>query len=243
MDLIEHRQQQVLCDKKWHKFNRRTWLFRYIPFVEIVFGSGSLAIGNVDNESDFDVLIGVRDGRIFTARFFSAVVIGLFGWRRTKKHGHAEATDKICLNHFVTRSTYKLRAPANLYWRVLYQSLVPVYGQAYKIQNFYDANAQLIGERKVDADHRYKHKKASELKNIIEFFLSGRLGDSLEEFLKKYQVSRIRQGAGGVASVSGSHRIMVYGVGEGAKIKLQPLITYSDEELDFHPDSAQIIIE
>ncbi len=232
------RQQQVLCDKKWHKLNRRTWVFRFIPFVEFVFGSGSLAIGNVDAESDFDVLVGVRSGRIFTARFFCALAFGIFGWRRGKGQGNAQAADKICLNHFVTPESYQLRLAPNAYWRLLYQSLVPVYGSERRIQQFYDANAELIGDRKVEQDQRYRHKTGNDLKNVFEIIFSGAMGDWLEEKLKKYQVRRIEVGLGKASEAL--HQMQITGTGETATIELKPLIIYTDEELEFHPDSATI---
>ena len=43
-------------------------LFQYVPF-DFVFAAGSMAMGTVRQDSDFDVLVGVRHGRIFTARF------------------------------------------------------------------------------------------------------------------------------------------------------------------------------
>src|SRR3989338_9483980 len=91
-EVIVKRQQQVLYDKKWIKFLKRTWLFRHIPFVEFAVAAGSLATGNVNPDSDFDVIIGARAGRIFTARFFSVLGFGIFGWRRGRLHG--AATDR-----------------------------------------------------------------------------------------------------------------------------------------------------
>ena len=89
--LVVKRQQQVLYDTKWKKFLRRAWLLRYLPFIEFALASGSMATGNVNPTSDFDVLIGAREGRIFTARFFSALVFGIFGWRRSRLDRHEAA--------------------------------------------------------------------------------------------------------------------------------------------------------
>lgn len=240
-DAVAHRQQQVLCDKKWHKLNKRTWLFRCIPFVEFVFGSGSLAIGNVDEESDFDVLIGTRANRIFTARFFCALTLGLLGWRRGKMDHQQSAANKICLNHFVAPRAYGLRLTVNSYWRLLYQSLVPIYGSERRIQQFYDANAELMAGRRVEADVRYQHKTSADIKNAVELVLRGSLGDWLEERLKKYQVRRIEAGLAAAAKPT-PHRMQITGMGESATIELPPLIVYTDEELEFHPDPAIIEI-
>jgi hypothetical protein len=74
-ETILRRQRQVLCDTKWQAFNKKTWLFKYIPFVDVVFGGGSLALGNVNENSDFDVLILAKSGRIFSARFFQSLLL------------------------------------------------------------------------------------------------------------------------------------------------------------------------
>ena len=51
------RRQQVLYDKKWRKFLRRSWLFRFIPFLDFALGAGSMATGAVNANSDFDVIL------------------------------------------------------------------------------------------------------------------------------------------------------------------------------------------
>jgi predicted nucleotidyltransferase len=84
---------QLLYDKKWHLLIKRAGIFKHIPFIDFVFGSGSLAIGNVDEESDFDVLVGVREGRIFTVRFLSALFLSVLRWRRAKEHGGKSAAN------------------------------------------------------------------------------------------------------------------------------------------------------
>ncbi len=237
--VIEQREQQLLCDKKWHMLNKRTWLLRHMPFIELAFGSGSLAVGNVDEESDFDVLIGTRPGRIFTARFFAAVAFGLFGWRRSKEHGHADAANKICLNHFITPGTYRLKLESNAYWKLLYQRLVPIYGSERKIQQFFNENKALIGERRVELDQRYTWRTPSDVKNALEILLRGGFGDWLEGFLKKRQVARIEAGLPRAGDSRSPHRMIIAGVA-GQAISLPPLIIYSDDELEFHPDPATI---
>ncbi len=239
----EFRVQQLLNDKKWHLFIKRTWIFRHIPFIEFVFGSGSLAVGNVDEESDFDVLIGVRTGRIFTARFCAALALGLFGWRRAKEHGNAAAANKVCLNHFVTEASYRLRLPVNPYWKLLYKRLVPVYGMRENIQEFYDANSDWVGKRILESDLRYDPSRDSKMKKFFEAFLGGRIGNWCELRLKQYQRHRIQRGMQAHNdSHNMAHEMWIIGAGESARVELAPLIVYSDEELEFHPDPAVIEI-
>lgn len=225
-DILKHRQQQVLHDKKWIKFLRRTWLFRWIPFVEFALAAGSLVTGNVHIDSDFDVIVGAMPGRIFTARFFSVIGFGFFGWRRKRLSHKEAAADKVCLNHFVTEKSYRLSPPHNAYWQNLYQNLVPVYGAQEKINKFFAANADWLSQSKVIVrpyidDLRHIYRTGSFAKKIREWILDGCFGNWLERKLKALQVARIEKS---------------FGTEAGYK----PRVIYSDDELEFHPDTRRI---
>src|SRR3989344_2248763 len=94
--------------KKWGLFLQRLWPFCFVPFVDFVFAAGSLATGAMHEDSDFDVIVGVRQGRIFTARFYCILAFGLFGWRRGKNDKNKAASNKICLSHFITPKSFHL---------------------------------------------------------------------------------------------------------------------------------------
>ncbi len=209
-------------ESKWRKFLNRAGLFQFIPFVDFALAAGSLAMGGIHEYSDFDVIIGAKSGRIFTVRFFSAAVFGLFGWRRNKLSYGESASDKICLNHFVTPANYCLRPPYNAYWQKLYENLVPIAGDKEKINAFFVANIWLDEKRKyVSIDKRHIFTNKSLFVKSIERILSGRLGDFIEKKLKKWQIQRIEAG-------------LKSGLG------YKPRVFYGDEELEFHPDTKRI---
>jgi len=224
-DDILIRRQQVLYDKKWEKFLERAWLFRFVPFVEFVLVAGSLAYGNIRKESDFDVIVASKDGRIFTARFFCVLIFGLFGWRRKRLSHKEAASDKICLNHFITPSAYRFSPPYNDYWKNLYINLVPVFGDKEKINEFFRVNADWIeAQRTFRDDLRYMHKNPGFIKVFIEKIFSGYAGNALEILLKIPQVKRIKRNL--------KNDIPGY----------KPRIIYNDSELEFHPDTKRIEI-
>ncbi len=211
---------------KWKKLLSRVWLFDFVPFVDFVLVAGSMAMGNPKEDSDFDVIVGARNGRIFSARFYCHIFFGLFGWRRKKDTDSKASKDKFCFSHFVTPERYGLSDPHNEYWKKLYLSLVPVYGDAADIQKFYDANAGWIGERRIyknDSWNRYE--KTGLLKNLKEKALSGSLGNLLEKWLKKIQISRIEES-------------LIRQLADGKQYK--PRIIFNDGELEFHPDTKRI---
>ncbi len=221
---MEKRQQQVLYDEKWKKFLRRTWLFRWIPFVDFALAAGSMATGNVNENSDFDVIVGARIGRIFTARFFAVLSFGLLGWRRRKLSHKELASDQICLNHFVTERSFKLSPPYNDYWEALYKNLVPVFGSQEKIHQFWQANEPWLGEKiNYKDDLRHLHRTSAWKKKAYEWLLSGSLGDKLESWLKKIQVRRIEKS------------LKKFPPG------FEPRIRYGNDELEFHPDTARTL--
>jgi len=221
--ILGKRRQQVLYDEKWKKFLRRTWLFRYLPFVDVAFAAGSMVTGNVNENSDFDVIVGVREGRIFSARFFSVIAFGLFGWRRSKIDHREAAKDKVCLNHFVTPSAFRLSAPYEPYWHHLYRMLVPLFGDMETVRSFWISNEAWM-EKKVmyEDDLRHRHRKSSTWKILIEKILGGSVGDSLERILRNWQIRRIEEG--------------LRRSGELHK----PRIRFDDHELEFHPDTRRI---
>ena len=225
-----------IAEKKWAKFIRRAKLFNSVPFVDFALAAGSMAIGNPHEHSDFDVLVGVRKGRIFTARFFAVVMFGLRGWRRKKAHDKnvdkASVSDKICLSHWVTERAYRLSPPHNDYWHKLYQSLVPLTGHEEKIREFFEANDWLKPRRTwpsesansrelADVGERFISDRKTLLKISAEKILEGKFGDRLERILKKLQVERIKGGL-------------------NDKDNFKPRLICSDHELEFHPNTRRI---
>ena len=183
--------QQVLYDKKWQKFLGRARIFRYVPFVQMALGAGSMAIGNVRPTSDFDVIVGVREGRLFTARLLLILALDILGWRRKNLDHGTAASDTICPNHFITRKSFTLSPPYNDYWQELYKRLVPLFGEPQLINDFFSANQNWVGEQLDFRDDLRHQKTASFLKVMVERLFQGRLGDWFENRVKRFQIQRI----------------------------------------------------
>ena len=223
MENFEKSPNRNLAHKKWEKFSSRVRLFRFVPFVDFVLAAGSLATGQLHEKSDFDVVVGARQKRIFTARFFAVAFFQLFDWRRSKFDEKETASDKICMNHFVTPRSYRLSPPHNTYWNHLYQNLIPVLGNEKSISNFFKANDWMSPPRLrwAERDSRYLGEGQSLLKKFLEWVLSSRLGDGIEKMLKEDQIKRIK-----------------FGLPQSLGYK--PRFIYNDDELEFHPDTRRI---
>lgn len=218
----------LLYDKKWRLFLGRTWLFRHCPFVDFVLAAGSLAMGEVHENSDFDVIVACRSGRIFTARFFCILFFGFFGWRRQPGGRPEDWRNQVCFNHFVTPESYRLSSPPTeqlSYWRQLYFNLVPVYGPAEKINQFFAGNADWLGGlRFYHDDLRHRWPNPSLFKRRIEQMLN-RPGDRLERFLRWLQLKKI------------DYRLRQEPAG------YKPRLILNHEELEFHPDTRRIEVK
>jgi predicted nucleotidyltransferase len=98
-EIVKERiERQKIADQKWKKAKRVIKLLQLIPFIRLVAVSGSLAMNNTKKESDIDLLIVAKSGRIWTCRGLTTLFIHLIGQRR---HGSL-TKDRFCLNHYLT---------------------------------------------------------------------------------------------------------------------------------------------
>ncbi len=206
-------------DKKWLRLRSLVGHVRYIPFVDFVLVSGSMATGEATEESDFDLLVGARAGRIFTVRFFVAGLFELLGVRRRGIDGKSKSRDKVCLNHFVTPESYRLGEPHNEYWAHLYRHLVPVYGKKEAIEAFFNANAW--AHEPIYRGLSSIRREWSLISAVGEWLFGGRLGNWLEKRLRRYQVKRIEKNL-------------------ASSLGYKPIVRYDDAELRFHTDTKRI---
>ena len=221
------KERNEIAKKKWEKTLKAIKWLRIIPYIRLVFASGSLALSNTDKESDLDVLIVAKHGRIWTSRFLIALLLSLLGVRRTRYE--KIAPDKICLNHFITdRSLYIPRK--SIYTAQLYARLVPIFWEDEKlIGKFIEAN-NWIGESvrgwptiKINPSAGGQNSAILKfIKKPAEKILDTKLGGWLERILKKYQLQRIN-------SYHLTHKA-------GGRVKAD------DESLEFHPDSPELVI-
>ncbi|HLB51269.1 MAG TPA: hypothetical protein VJL38_03780 [Patescibacteria group bacterium] len=98
-------------------------LLRFVPFVRGVFVTGRLAMKNTQSRSDWDLLIVLKHGRIWTGRFLVTTLLHIIGKRR---HGK-KVKDRACLNYFITTESLEIE-PKDLYAAHEYSFVLPLYG-------------------------------------------------------------------------------------------------------------------
>lgn len=208
-------EQDSFLEEKRENVLTLRFLFDLIPFLDFVCVSGSLALGNVKKDSDFDVVIGCRSGRIFTARFFTMLFFEIIGRRRASADFGPAANNKFCFNHFLTPRGYRLTPPCTLYWRYIYRLMIPIYGKEGAILEFFGKN-KWSGRGITVFDARFFPRGFNFWRVILEFVLSSPLGNIFEFIVKKIQMGRILRKNS--ENKNGGGRIRT-----------------DDEELEFHP--------
>lgn len=98
-ELVKKRlERNKISEKKLRIVLAVAKILRFVPYVRMVAIAGRLAAKNAEKESDLDLLIGLKHGKIFTGRLLVTAVVHLLGHRRYAN----KITDRICLNHFIT---------------------------------------------------------------------------------------------------------------------------------------------
>jgi len=131
--------KKILRARKLAKF------FRYFPGVEMIAVSNIMGEYNLKKESDIDLLIIAREGKIWSARFYCVLVTKLLGLR--PKPGKEE--NKICLSFFLTprgQNLEELRLSRDVYFNYWMAGLEPVFNRNYAYENFIKANRWLSEE-------------------------------------------------------------------------------------------------
>lgn len=241
-NLVEERaERNKTAEEKWRKALKAVWWLQLIPYIRLVFASGSLALSNTDKESDLDFLVVVRHGRIWTARSSAVFLLNFLGLLR--RRGQTTAPDKVCLNHLITdKSLYIPRK--SIYTAQLYARLVPILVEDERLLNDFCEVNRWVGEwvdgwpvcllanspdykigdprQSWDKERIANRGVLKSIRKIGEKILDTKFGDWVEAILRKYNLHRIK-------NYHLTHK-------PGGRVKAD------DESLEFHPDSPELKI-
>jgi len=212
-DLVAQRlERNKLAEKKYRRVRRVVWFLREVPFVRSVAVAGRLAMKNVENKSDLDLLIVLEKGHIFTGRMLVTAVVQVLGMRR---HGKKIA-NRICLNHFLT-DEFNVGVQ-DMFSAHEYAFALPIF-KPEVFWGFYQKN-NWIKEYKpnyLPEKDNLKIIKDSFISRCVRIFLEKCLAfPALENFLQKIQTEKIAKNA--------------------LTEKKGAMIIYSSDELAFWPN-------
>jgi len=212
-----------IADQKWKKFLRAVKFLALTPYLRGIFASGSMAIYNTDEKSDFDVLVIAKSGRLYTCRFFLWLISSVLGSRR-KRHERV-APDKLCFNHYLTDGDMKL-VHQSIFNAQTYVNLKPVMIKPVMIDKFYASNLWLndyVCNFRTQKDFVRRSVSPPAIfrffARMAELFLDSLLGNALENVLKNFQQKKIREN----------------------QVTYEPggRVVFTERELEFHPRSFE----
>src|SRR3972149_10240994 len=116
----------------------------FIPGVEMVAVTGSLAMENSSEEGDIDLIIITKRGMLWTTRLFTYSLIRLFGIG-TRKPNDLIQKDKLCLNMWLDESdlTWK-KSDRNLYTAHEIAQIVPLVNKDKTYEKFLHQNKWVL---------------------------------------------------------------------------------------------------
>jgi hypothetical protein len=164
---------------------------RWIPFLRMIVVTGRLSMKNAEKDSDIDVLIVLKKGKIFTGRLLFTLAVHFLGKRR---HGKKIA-NRICLNYFITDNSLEIKLK-DMFSASEYFFALPIFGGEI-FQNFQKANSWIASYKP-----NYFPSEISGARVVQDSFLScflRELGERaldfnwVEKVLKNWQLKKIKK--------------------------------------------------
>lgn len=109
-------------------------IMSHIPFIKMVGISGSVAMNNATKDSDIDLIVITKQGRLWTCRFITYLLLNLLGFHLRIPRNTTQK-DRLCLNIWLDEN--------NLAWKK-------------RERNFYTAHEILQVKPLVNKDNAYE---------------------------------------------------------------------------------------
>ncbi len=188
--IVETRKtRKFIAEKYWNRTKMYGLYMRSVPFVKMIAVCNNLSYDNPNEQSDIDLFIVIKPGRMWFARLFITLILHFYGVRR---YGNKIA-GRFCLSFFVTTNEMNIgklqikpEDPYLAYWT---KQLSPIYGEEtyneYMKQNEgWLKNEYGLKFAEDSKKHMYVYNKSIR-KKFFEFIFGGWFGDLIEKFLKK----------------------------------------------------------
>ncbi|MBP6889417.1 MAG: hypothetical protein KBC19_02380 [Candidatus Moranbacteria bacterium] len=118
-------QREKISVAKLKRVKRLARLIQYVPYVRFIGSTGSLSLKHGDIESDWDLFVVLRAGKIWTGRVVLTGFLFLLGkWR----HGR-HVRNRACLNYYVADTNLEI-GTQDLFSAHEYRFMIPLFHYA-----------------------------------------------------------------------------------------------------------------
>lgn len=193
------KERTELSKKKWRRAKGAAEFLRLVPFVRGVFVCNSVAIDNGKKESDVDIVVIIKAGRMFMARLAVTAIVHLLGYRR---HG-TKIADRVCLSFYVTDDALDF-APLRLqpedpqlaFWVATF---VPFINRKNMFQQAREANPWVLEyfPHAFSVEPRNEQLAEDQLLTAVRAFFenafAGSIGEPLEQSARSMQMKRMQR--------------------------------------------------
>lgn len=178
--------------KFWRRVWRFSFVFRICPFLRMAAVCNNLAFGKVDEKSDIDVFVIAKSGRLFFVRTFLTLFLHVLGVRR---HGKKVA-ERFCLSFFVDDEFLDMSPIAidnDVYLAYWIKSMLPIVDDGvsrdFMKKNFWGKEF-FENSEDFEISLKFVCGNRSFLRKILQLIFGGKIGNFLENTLKKWQLKR-----------------------------------------------------
>lgn len=137
--VTERIRREKLSVAKLKRIRRLARYIRYTPYVRFLGATGSLSLKYGDIESDWDLFVVLRTGKIWTGRVLLTGVLFIMGKWRHGKH----IKNRACLNYFIADKSLKI-GTRDLFAAHEYRFMIPLFNyglfQRFELKNHWMAN-------------------------------------------------------------------------------------------------------
>ncbi|MBT3817405.1 MAG: hypothetical protein HOE80_00325 [Candidatus Magasanikbacteria bacterium] len=192
--------RQWFIKKKMHIAKKAARLYRFIPFVRAMFVCNQLPVG-VEEDSDIDVFIVVKNGRIWITRFLVTIITAFRGIRRSNRN----VENRICLSFYgvdtaLNFSGICIEESPDIYLAYWLQTLLPIYdsGNVYRevqlANNWTDEYVRMQYEYKLNTMWGVSDKWYTRMvKRFFEIAWNGGYGNMVNDMAKQVQQQKMKK--------------------------------------------------
>ncbi len=178
---------------------------RWIPFLRAVFVCNTLTGPGLKEESDIDVFVVARKGRLWLVRIFATLTLSVYRLRRTK----TKIKNRVCLSFYVADNNLNLEKIAikdDLYLMYWLAQLIPIYDPDNLHSSIQRAN-QWVKKYLPNAFVQYELSERLKIcngriskfiKDLLEKMWGSGYGDVMERQAKEAQRARMKMNYGSV---------------------------------------------
>lgn len=222
-NIAEFKLKKEFLKKRWQKAARIINILKFAPFVKNISIINSLSFNASNPESDIDILLIAKKNRLWTARFFTVILLEIIGQNKNKWY----KAGKFCLGFAFDEETLNLkniRLKEDIYLTYWLANLRPVFDRkTYK--NFIKENDWIFQDL---PNWTLQKIEAADTKlTFLEKIFFGKMGEKIEKYLAFIQIKRIftdpenLRFEGSVVASSHMMKLHPYDERESYKIKWQ----------------------